>query len=842
MASQFPPMSNLQSLGHGRRSRSTTSVSTKASQRPLSRASTTSIQSATTQDHSNDFQPHHYQQQHPLSHSQHMPHASQSHLQYGAMDQSLLHAAHALGPQDNMIINSVMPSYPPQPHHHMMPQHTPDPQYHHPPPNAYIHLQHQPDFVNNSHAPTAVASGAETDDKKKKGSTASATNDKELREMLSRADGRSLKDVADEVLRTERTSRAEKSKQLFAMLWLRQTCKHAKTSVPRNRVYSQYADRCATERVQPLNPASFGKLVRVIFPGIATRRLGVRGESKYHYVDLALVDDPVDGNDLERTGSAHSADFAHSRHGSQTVTMDFNTMPRLPADTAAFPGQEQPVENQQPKPQTTGKPSTGRAFAEPLVPGYATARQTSMMYEHELKFPPPDEDSFQENDSIELPNIHDYTPPKTDVDAANALTALYRTHCTSLVDCIRFCKEKQFFRLFTSFHGTLTVPVQKLLAHPNMAPWIRECDWLMYQKMIRFVSRLTLQVTPPVVMNFFNNIARDLYKHISKTFQGHPLHVLEARLEPATLFAQLLHRMLRANQAAHAAAALLMIDQNRNQMWMDWVTFVNPKRILESELPGCGYEEVYKIITHDVRSLLQPLSTPVWLENGTHYQEAALQANKQYGDCPVTNETVIDRLAYFLSHISSRFPKAETRTMLHCISAVGTAACREITVENGASFSPWWITKVFVDELSLWLASLGGFLDHKPPERKRTPSQAMVPAENTSEDRIDGGGAVRGNSQEDSRYSSLGADFSMDASFLSNQGKSSSGNDMDVRNAQESLNHDKYQSYGMELDDSQDHDDSGIGMSLMDDSLGLSKSYMGQENTTSFMQGGLNVG
>lgn len=93
--------------------------------------------------------------------------------------------------------------------------------------------------------------------------------------------------------------------------------------MPRNRVYSQYADRCATERVQPLNPASFGKLVRVIFPGIATRRLGVRGESKYHYVDLALVDDPVDGNDLERTGSAHSADFAHSRHGSQTVTMDF---------------------------------------------------------------------------------------------------------------------------------------------------------------------------------------------------------------------------------------------------------------------------------------------------------------------------------------------------------------------------------------------------------------------------------------------------------------------------------------------------------------------------------------
>lgn len=65
----------------------------------------------------------------------------------------------------------------------------------------------------------------------------------------------------------------------------------AKTSVPRSRVYHTYASRCATERVQPLNPASFGKLVRVIFPRIATRRLGVRGESKYHYVDLCLVND-----------------------------------------------------------------------------------------------------------------------------------------------------------------------------------------------------------------------------------------------------------------------------------------------------------------------------------------------------------------------------------------------------------------------------------------------------------------------------------------------------------------------------------------------------------------------
>jgi len=79
-------------------------------------------------------------------------------------------------------------------------------------------------------------------------------------------------------------------------------------------VYSTYANGCATERVQPLNPASFGKLVRVIFPGIQTRRLGIRGESKYHYVDLALKGDVPDGDSMTR-----NIDVGQQ----QTITADF---------------------------------------------------------------------------------------------------------------------------------------------------------------------------------------------------------------------------------------------------------------------------------------------------------------------------------------------------------------------------------------------------------------------------------------------------------------------------------------------------------------------------------------
>lgn len=65
-----------------------------------------------------------------------------------------------------------------------------------------------------------VQSGTEAqDDKRRKASAVTATNDKELREMLAKNEGRPLRDVAHEVIQKERTPMAEKTKQLFAMLW-----------------------------------------------------------------------------------------------------------------------------------------------------------------------------------------------------------------------------------------------------------------------------------------------------------------------------------------------------------------------------------------------------------------------------------------------------------------------------------------------------------------------------------------------------------------------------------------------------------------------------------------------
>jgi regulatory factor X len=88
--------------------------------------------------------------------------------------------------------------------------------------------------THQNNMPRAVA---DADEKKKSGSAAATqSNEKELREALNLNIHRSLKDIAKEVSDSERTSRAEKTKQLFAMVWyettLRQSCLYRRLTMP----------------------------------------------------------------------------------------------------------------------------------------------------------------------------------------------------------------------------------------------------------------------------------------------------------------------------------------------------------------------------------------------------------------------------------------------------------------------------------------------------------------------------------------------------------------------------------------------------------------------------------
>ncbi|XP_078514160.1 DNA-binding protein RFX8 isoform X2 [Lissotriton helveticus] len=59
-------------------------------------------------------------------------------------------------------------------------------------------------------------------------------------------------------------------------------------SVPRCLMYEVYTETCGQTSVTKVNPATFGKLVRIVFPDLKTRRLGTRGNARYHYDGIQI--------------------------------------------------------------------------------------------------------------------------------------------------------------------------------------------------------------------------------------------------------------------------------------------------------------------------------------------------------------------------------------------------------------------------------------------------------------------------------------------------------------------------------------------------------------------------
>lgn len=56
-------------------------------------------------------------------------------------------------------------------------------------------------------------------------------------------------------------------------------------SLPRSTLYCHYLLHCQEQKLEPVNAASFGKLIRSVFMGLRTRRLGTRWEKLSNIIE-----------------------------------------------------------------------------------------------------------------------------------------------------------------------------------------------------------------------------------------------------------------------------------------------------------------------------------------------------------------------------------------------------------------------------------------------------------------------------------------------------------------------------------------------------------------------------
>ncbi|GAU88057.1 hypothetical protein RvY_00824 [Ramazzottius varieornatus] len=96
--------------------------------------------------------------------------------------------------------------------------------------------------------------------------------------------------------------------------------------MPRSLLYSKYQRFCAENNMAVVNSACLGKVLRRTFPGVDTRRLGRRGESKYHYIGLEM------NPNRNKEGNSEAEDAAAVAALQQAIAAEKERPRRPPVD------------------------------------------------------------------------------------------------------------------------------------------------------------------------------------------------------------------------------------------------------------------------------------------------------------------------------------------------------------------------------------------------------------------------------------------------------------------------------------------------------------------------------
>lgn len=85
----------------------------------------------------------------------------------------------------------------------------------------------------------------------------------------------SLKSLTLKATAQPHIAASDKAKNLLVATWLTENYElNGSHSIPRSGLYDHYQSYCLDHRIEPVNSASFGKLIRTVFPNLKTRRLG----------------------------------------------------------------------------------------------------------------------------------------------------------------------------------------------------------------------------------------------------------------------------------------------------------------------------------------------------------------------------------------------------------------------------------------------------------------------------------------------------------------------------------------------------------------------------------------
>ncbi|XP_066498124.1 MHC class II regulatory factor RFX1a isoform X2 [Hoplias malabaricus] len=459
-------------------------------------------------------------------------------------------------------------------------------------------------------------------------------------------------------------------------------------SLPRSTLYCHYLLHCQEQKLEPVNAASFGKLIRSVFMGLRTRRLGTRGNSKYHYYGLRI--------------KASSS------------------LLRLMEDQQHLAMRQQPFsQKQRLKPvhkvegMTNGMSSGAGQQQQQQGSGLSDISAQVQQYQQFL------------DASRALPEFPDIDlqekplPEGVELEHIKSFQLLYREHCEAILDVmvnLQFTLVETLWKTFWRFSESQAGDTATLAVHDESEKrlpksclvllckyepalrWSRDCDNTLYQGLVEILIPDVLRPIPSALTQAIRNFAKSLESWLTNAMMNIPEEMVRIKVTCANAFAQTLRRYTSLNHLAQAARAVLQNTAQINQMLSDLnrVDFAN---VQEQASWVCRCEDrVVQRLEQDFKLTLQQQNS---LEQWAAWLDGVVsQVLKPY-------------------QTSTAFPKAAKLFLLKW-SFYSSMVIRDLTLRSAASFGSFHLIRLLYDEYMYYL------IEHRVAQAKgETPIAVM---------------------------------------------------------------------------------------------------------------------
>ncbi|XP_068177488.1 MHC class II regulatory factor RFX1-like isoform X2 [Antennarius striatus] len=462
-------------------------------------------------------------------------------------------------------------------------------------------------------------------------------------------------------------------------------------SLPRCTLYYHYLLHCQEHQLEPVNAASFGKLIRSVFMGLRTRRLGTRGNSKYHYYGLRI------------------------KSGSPLL--------RLMDDRQHLAMRQQPfahknrMKSLQKTPGVANGTSGAAAQQQPAADISAQVQQYQQFLEASRPLP----------DFLPIDLQDEVLPDGVLPEHLKAFQTFYREHCEAILDVMVNLQFTLVETLWKSFWRSSQSPEslhlqddsEKRLSRTHLVllcrfgpvlRWTRTCDNLLYQTLVEMLIPDVLRPIPSALTQAIRNFAKSLETWLTGAMVNIPEEMVRVKVVCVGSFSQTLRRYTSLNHLAQAARAVLQNSAQINQMLSDLnrVDFTN---VQEQASWVCQCEDrVVQRLEQDFKVTLQ--------------QQNSLEQWASWLD------GVVSQALKPCDHDPASLPKAAKVFLLNW-SFYSSMVIRDLTLRSAASFGSFHLIRLLYDEYMYYL------IEHRVAQAKGvTPVAVMGEFASASKTRI----------------------------------------------------------------------------------------------------------